>query len=820
MNVMTKDKKTAGAVDVIDLSQGKVRIAGWSLGTEVIVQINGGETAIRPGLRREDVARVHNVDDKVGYDVTLPLGPISLGSLRRLTMRIVDMPGQTSPVLTRLYLRRVRLVQLRILTRFGAALMRSVPSAVMWRLTHDVKYRASIKRLLNLSHVVVASVLDPTLFKAAKNAPDLTQPITIVMPVYNAFHLLDEALDRVLRNTDLPWRLVLIEDGSTDIKVRPFLRDWVASHDADHPTHTGRVTLLENADNLGFIRSVNRGFEQAISWRDPVVLLNSDALVPAGWASRLMQPMMTGRDVATVTPMSNDAEIFTSPVICKRYDLGTGQADAIDRIAATLNPAAILAAAPTGVGFCMAIHADYLAKVPELDTTFGRGYGEEVDWCQKVRALGGRHLGAGNLFVEHRGGQSFGAADKLQLIARNNAVISKRYPGYDAEVQRFIHDDPLRSARLALGISWAGAQNVAVPIYMAHSMGGGAENYLERHIAETHTDQGQTAIVLRVGGQVRWQVELITPLGQIAGSSSNLDYILQLLAPLTKRQVIYSCGVGDPDPVELPEALLRLSEDGSAPLDVLFHDFFPVSPSYTLLDGDGIYRGTPLGHVTTDLAHGLRQANGRRLGLDEWQAAWSPVMTAARDLITFSKDSAAHVSAAYPHAASKVVVRPHALLSKVPHLRPPAKSAKRVVAVLGNIGFQKGAGLLGGLDAALRSQDARLVVVGTVDPGYPPPASVAVHGPYDIKDLERIVARYGITDWLIPSVWPETFSYTTHEALSSDLPVHAFDIGAQGAAVADHVAGNPIPFAADANLVENLGEHFRKTFEKAGASLP
>jgi hypothetical protein len=58
-----------------------------------------------------------------------------------------------------------------------------------------------------------------------------------------------------------------------------------------------------------------------------------------------------------------------------------------------------------------------------------------------------------------------------------------------------------------------------------------------------------------------------------------------------------------------------------------------------------------------------------------------------------------------------------------------------------------------------------------------------VHGAYRREDIPGLVARYGIDRWLIPSVWPETFSYTTHEALATGLPVWCFDLGAQGAAV-------------------------------------
>jgi len=50
------------------------------------------------------------------------------------------------------------------------------------------------------------------------------------------------------------------------------------------------------------------------------------------------------------------------------------------------------------------------------------------------------------------------------------------------------------------------------------------------------------------------------------------------------------------------------------------------------------------------------------------------------------------------------------------------------------------------------------------------------------------VSRYGITCWLIPSIWPETFSFTTHECLATGLPVWAFDLGAQGDSVASHAA--------------------------------
>jgi hypothetical protein len=95
-----------------------------------------------------------------------------------------------------------------------------------------------------------------------------------------------------------------------------------------------------------------------------------------------------------------------------------------------------------------------------------------------------------------------------------------------------------------------------------------------------------------------------------------------------------------------------------------------------------------------------------------------------------------------------------------------------------------------------------IIVIGQTDPSIPLPDALRVHGPYEMSDMVGIAARYGITDWLIPSIWPETFSYTTHEALASGLPVYAFHLGAQGAAVARAENGHLLHFDPETDLAE------------------
>jgi len=130
--------------------------------------------------------------------------------------------------------------------------------------------------------------------------------------------------------------------------------------------------------------------------------------------------------------------------------------------------------------------------------------------------------------------------------------------------------------------------------------------------------------------------------------------------------------------------------------------------------------------------------------------------------------------------------------------------------VLGNIGKQKGAGLVQSL-ARARAQGRdgpKLVLVGNIDPNYSLADTITVHGSYQVQDLPHLVRHYGITHWLIPSIWPETFCYTVHEALATGLPVFAFGLGAQGDAVRAAENGIEMPFDPDADLARVVREQF------------
>ena len=771
--------------------------------------ISGVSSAIKVSAENAVARRILHLEPQPQtqprtFELRLPFDP----SETRVTFGTADSPKLLIlPKFSRL---EVIWGNMRLVPSFAWALVRATPAALRWFRHQDPSARVEVRDLLGLAPLSEALQLDTSLFQeteAAKHDDTATSPsFVIIMPVFNALEVTKQALDRVAHHTAEPWRMVLVEDCSTDGQVLPYLREW-ASSQGEH------VTLIENPQNLGFIGAVNLGLKHALELLQDepadggaaVVLLNSDALVPKNWTPRLLAPIAADASVASVTPMSNDAELMTVPTICARHTLAEGIGDVLDKAAASLPQSAYMNAIsqgaadmPTGVGFCMALAVSFLRQVPQLDTAFGMGYGEEVDWCQKAVERGGRHVAQPRLFVEHRGGASFGSEAKQKLIAKNGALISQRYPRFDAQVQDFIADDPLLTARLALGLTWLSAEAEAlgapwVPVYLGHSMGGGAELYLQRRIArDIRTQKG--AVVLRVGGTLRWQVELHSAAGVTRGGTDSSAFLSQLLSLLPTRRIIYSCGVGDRSPIDLPTALLDLGRDSTGGLEVLFHDFFPLSPSYTLLASDGSWQGVP-DIDCSDKAHHARRRDGSSIDLRTWRASWGALLSKAEKIEVFSQNSRSLVTQAYPELSDQIVVVPHALLHPVPLVEQNSASRKTpVIGVLGNIGEHKGSAVLARLSKRLRKTGAaRLVLVGNLDPSYKLASPAIVHGDYAISDIPDLVIKYGISCWLIPSIWPETFSFTTHEALATGLPVMAFDIGAQGDLVANASNGYVLP---------------------------
>ncbi|HHH20598.1 MAG TPA: glycosyltransferase, partial [Nitratifractor sp.] len=64
-----------------------------------------------------------------------------------------------------------------------------------------------------------------------------------------------------------------------------------------------------------------------------------------------------------------------------------------------------------------------------------------------------------------------------------------------------------------------------------------------------------------------------------------------------------------------------------------------------------------------------------------------------------------------------------------------------------------------------------------------------VTGRYKKSKLPALIRQYKVDAFVIPSIWPETFSYTSEEVMQMDLPLVVFDIGAPAERVKGYEKG-------------------------------
>ena len=262
------------------------------------------------------------------------------------------------------------------------------------------------------------------------------QFIDIIIPVYRDAALTRACIESVLRSRDPKMgRVIVINDGSPEQAVKDYCEELVAG---------GDVELISHDHNLGFVATVNRGMRAT---ENDVVLLNSDTEVSGNWLSRLQHVAQTRADCSTVTPFSNNATICSFPKFCEDNPLPSGMTLArTDAVFAEVN-AGESCEIPTGVGFCMYITRASLDRVGAFDeAAFGRGYGEENDFCRRAVAAGFKHYHCADVYVQHKGGVSF-ANDAPALQASAARALLSKHPDYDAVIQSFIKKDPAREFR-------------------------------------------------------------------------------------------------------------------------------------------------------------------------------------------------------------------------------------------------------------------------------------------------------------------------------------------------------------------------------------
>jgi GT2 family glycosyltransferase/glycosyltransferase involved in cell wall biosynthesis len=656
----------------------------------------------------------------------------------------------------------------------------------------------------------------------APHAPPAGLRVDVVIPVYRGLAATRRCLRSLLRDPKPGLggplhRIIVIDDASPEPALSRYL-DRLAARRFIH--------LLRNAKNLGFVASVNRGIAEAGT--HDVVLLNADTEVPAGWLGRLAGQAYSHPKVATVSPFSNNATLCSYPAV-EGGPLPFGESLARIDAACLAANAGRSVTVPTTVGFCMYLRRDALDALGAFDAeTFGRGYGEENDYCMRASAAGWRHLLACDLFVFHEGEVSFGgnAPERVASVA----PLDARWPDYRRRVGIHIRLDEARPFRFAATLQLFATNGLPTILAIQHAYDGGIGQYIRMLAAQCRGLANLVVLRATMDGQgvrlgapgAHRHPEFLIPLrapeeiadAAEAGRAAEallLADVLELLAPLRIARVHVQHWVNLR--VDL-RALIRALD---VPFDLTIHDWFTICPRINLLP---VADGPTCGEPEPAVCDRCIQARDDTAAHDitGWRAehAWLPRLA---DRVLCATQDTIDRLARYGLAARAVLAPLEAMPEAIPPRPQPrplpaplhARAAPRPlrVAVLGVLADHKGARAVTALAELAPPGRLAITLIGHAERAFPPAARhcLTETGEYEAAELPALIARVDPEVIWFPATWPETWSYTLTAAILSGRPIVASDIGAFRLRLAGHprarlLPADALPEAALAALTE------------------
>ncbi|MEM9014222.1 MAG: Stf0 family sulfotransferase [Pseudomonadota bacterium] len=599
----------------------------------------------------------------------------------------------------------------------------------------------------------------------------------VIIPVFGGFSSVHKCIESAINGRgDADYDIIVIYDSGPDPRIEALLDDY-----ADR----GLIELTKNEKNLGFVKSVNRGIGMTAD--KDIVILNSDAIVPQGWMDRMLSLAESDPKIATITPFTNNGEICSFPNFCHASrlpdDMGTHELDALFSAHGSREGVEL----PTGVGFCMYMSRAAINEIGLFDEeTFGRGYGEENDFCRRAAAAGFRNVLQQNLFVYHAGNVSFGS-ERQHLAASAVKEVERLHPGYLFKVQEHIRENPARAERFRMALHYLSASDKPIVLIIAHGAGGGTRRYINE--LRNYFSQDVNYLWLEPS-QPGW-VRLIFPAwafdcDQTIELSTGKDFLFDIFryVGVDLIHINHIQGIAD-----LTAEVIR---ELGVTHQITLHDFYFIGRNPTLTDIDGRY-------TEENRKHARLIEDVENESYDRLVRVGHEILRSSAKRIAPSREVVEIYHQHFPDL--EIDVHEH-IGTELVQKAPPVRIAKRDrgsalrVCVIGALGKEKGADILEAVAVLAKKMHLGIefhllgYAYRTLD------ESVTVHGAYEDYELQSKLADLRPQIVWFPCQWPETYSYTLTSVIEAGLPVLAPALGA----FKSRTAGRPYTWLYDFHM--------------------
>lgn len=237
--------------------------------------------------------------------------------------------------------------------------------------------------------------------------------ISVVVPIYNALEDTKLLLDSLVKNFNFKNNEIWLINDCSNKETTIFLREFVVKYND--------FILLENDENLGFVKTCNKGMQFANG--KIIVLLNSDTVIPSKFCEKIKNCFDSDTNIGVASPISSNSY---------SYYIKQPKNKTIEQMNSSLrkNHKPTYPTILSAEGFCFCIRKEVIQEIGYFDEVFGKGYHEEVDFAYRAFTNGWFNVLIDDLYVYHKKNASFGEFNSNELIVKNDKIFHERWDDF------------------------------------------------------------------------------------------------------------------------------------------------------------------------------------------------------------------------------------------------------------------------------------------------------------------------------------------------------------------------------------------------------
>ena len=256
--------------------------------------------------------------------------------------------------------------------------------------------------------------------------------LSVIVPVYGDWQSLSKNIKALKSHvsSDSDIEVYLVNDCGPEVDTLEFKIKRAIKRRSDFHYH-------RNDHNLGFVKNCNNAVFNIVPQDSDILLLNSDAIITRGLIEEMQNVLYEEPNIGAVCPRSNAATIFSVPMKPehgRKYSMR--QSYGIYKKIRNQLPRRYIS--PLAHGFCMMIRRTVINEFGLFDEVYGKGYGEENDFCMRIVRAGWSCAVANHAYAFHYKARSFTEETRSEQVKVNEKILDARYPEYRQLISKYV----------------------------------------------------------------------------------------------------------------------------------------------------------------------------------------------------------------------------------------------------------------------------------------------------------------------------------------------------------------------------------------------